>query len=237
MENAHSGERKLSTASPLQPRRFNHGVLARAPAGQPDHWSMAQVFSPWSPKKQDSERSQTQTAQTSTVGQAFLVGVILSQLFLLGPSQEQGGRGRRRMRLGPRLLLHPCPGGVPATHAETDEEKPAGVQHPLSHPRPPHRGRSLRNTSHHYGGVVRSGTRLTRCVQVRSEQLRYLHPATWPDRLTGPFPNRRSGQNGLSSSKRTAVSSLDSSEPALTPNLERPTYPVVCRSGFTCTIA
>lgn len=62
MENAHSGERKLSTASPLQPRRFNHGVLARAPAGQPDHWSMAQ----------------TQTAQTSTVGQAFLVGVILS---------------------------------------------------------------------------------------------------------------------------------------------------------------
>lgn len=78
MENAHSGERKLSTASPLQPRRFNHGVLARAPAGQPDHWSMAQVFSPWSPKKQDSERSQTQTAQTSTVGQAFLVGVILS---------------------------------------------------------------------------------------------------------------------------------------------------------------
>lgn len=35
------------------------------------------VFS-WSPKKQDSERSQTQTARTSTVGQAFLVGVILS---------------------------------------------------------------------------------------------------------------------------------------------------------------
>lgn len=94
-----------------------------------------------------------------------------------------------------------------------------------------------RNTSHHHGGVVRSGTRLTRCVQVRSEQLRYLHPATWPDRLTGPFPNRGSSQNGLSSSKRTAVSSLDSSEPALTPNLERPTYLVVCRSGFTCTIA
>lgn len=35
-------------------------------------------FSPSSPKKQDSVRSKTQTAQTSTVEQSFLVGVILS---------------------------------------------------------------------------------------------------------------------------------------------------------------
>lgn len=93
MENAHSGERKLSTASPLQPRRFNHGVLARAPAGQPDHWSIGHVFSPWSPKKQDSERSQTPNRPNQHCG-AGIFGGCDSFLALLIRAISGAGRER-----------------------------------------------------------------------------------------------------------------------------------------------
>lgn len=58
----------------------------------------------------------------------------------------------------------------------------AGVHHP-SHPtlEPPYHSTEVhpsRNTSHHQQGEDSFGNR---CVQVRGDQPRYLHPATWPD--------------------------------------------------------